>query len=59
MKRIPTSEIILLVCALASIILSLVLIFILDEPKIGIVLAFWPPTIIGFINYMNSTGNFK
>ena len=53
MRRVPISEMILLMCVLFSITFSLYLFLILGEEMLGVFVGLWAPTIIGLINYIN------
>jgi hypothetical protein len=53
MRRIPISEMILLMCVLFSILFSIYLVLILDEFELGLFIGLWAPTIMGLINYIN------
>jgi hypothetical protein len=53
MRRIPISEMILLLCVLFSIAFSLYLFLVLGEKMLGMFIGLWAPTIMGMINYIN------
>lgn len=52
-KKTPLSEYLLLGCVLSSILFSLFLFFIKEEPLVAIFVGLWAPTIMGMINYIN------
>ena len=52
-KRITTSEYILLLMVLVSILLSSYLFIIEDNQKLGMFIGLWAPTIMGLINFIN------
>ena len=52
-KRITTSEYILLLMVLISILLSSYLFVIEDNQKLGMFIGLWAPTIMGLINFIN------
>jgi hypothetical protein len=52
-KRITTSEYILLLTVLLSILLSSYLFVIEDNQKLGMFIGLWAPTIMGLINFIN------
>lgn len=52
-KRITTSEYILLLMVLLSILLSSYLFVIEDNQKLGMFIGLWAPTIMGLINFIN------
>lgn len=52
-NRIPTSEYILLMCVLFSIMFSLYLFLGMGEKMLGMFVGLWAPTIMGLINYIN------
>jgi len=53
MRRIPLSELILLMCVAFSIGFSLYLFLGLGEEMLGLFIGIWAPTIMGLINYIN------
>jgi len=53
MRRIPLSELILLMCVGFSIGFSLYLFLVLGEEMLGLFIGLWAPTIMGLINYIN------
>jgi len=52
-RNITTSEYILLLCVLLSIVLSSYLFLVLDEKLLGLFIGLWAPTITGLINFIN------
>ena len=52
-KNITTSEYILLLTVLLSILLSSYLLVIEDNQKLGMFIGLWAPTIMGLINFIN------
>ncbi len=52
-KNITTSEYILLLTVLISILLSSYLFVIEDNQKLGMFIGLWAPTIMGLINFIN------
>jgi hypothetical protein len=52
-KNITTSEYILLLTVLLSILLSSYLFVIEDNQKLGMFIGLWAPTIMGLINFIN------
>ena len=52
-KRITTSDYILLLTVLLSILLSSYLFVIEDNQKLGMFIGLWAPTIMGLINFIN------
>lgn len=52
-KRITTSEYILLLTVLLSILLSSYLFVIEDNQKLGMFIGLWAPTIMALINFIN------
>jgi hypothetical protein len=52
-KNITTSEYVLLLIVLISIILSSYLFVIEDNQKLGMFIGLWAPTIMGLINFIN------
>jgi hypothetical protein len=52
-KHITTSEYILLLMVLVSILLSSYLFIIEDNQKLGMFIGLWAPTIMGLINFIN------
>ena len=52
-KNITTSEYILLLIVLLSILLSSYLFVIEDNQKLGMFIGLWAPTIMGLINFIN------
>lgn len=52
-RKTPLSEYILLGCVFSSILFSLFIFFIKEEPLIAIFVGLWAPTIMGLINYIN------
>ena len=52
-KHITTSEYILLLTVLLSILLSSYLFVIEDNQKLGMFIGLWAPTIMGLINFIN------
>ena len=52
-KHITTSEYILLLIVLISILLSSYLFIIEDNQKLGMFIGLWAPTIMGLINFIN------
>jgi len=52
-NRIPTAELILLMCVVFSIGFSIFLFLVLDEEMLGLFIGLWAPTIMSLINYIN------
>ena len=52
-RDITTAEYILLVCVLASIILSSYLFTVAGNENLGAFIGLWAPTIMGLINFIN------
>jgi hypothetical protein len=52
-RNITTSEYILLLTVLISILLSSYLFIVDDNQKLGMFIGLWAPTIMGFINFIN------
>jgi|TARA_R110000803_G_scaffold42661_2_gene91400 hypothetical protein len=51
--KIPTSEYILLLSVLLSILLSSYIFLIVGNERLGIFIGLWAPTITGLINFIN------
>ena len=52
-SKIPTSEYILLLSVLLSILLSSYIFLIVGNERLGIFIGLWAPTIAGLINFIN------
>jgi hypothetical protein len=52
-SKIPTSEYILLLSVLLSILLSSYIFVIIGDRQLGIFIGLWAPTITGLINFIN------
>jgi len=52
-RNITTSEYILLLCVLISIILSSYLFLVENNKELGMFIGLWAPTIMGLINFIN------
>lgn len=52
-NRIPVGELLMLSSVLGSILASIFIFFVLNNPLEAIFIGLWAPTIIGIINFIN------